>query len=132
MKTIDFKAFEAIQSEPKLAETAAKLFYLAATEPQSAVFLNQAMPQVSQALGAEFLALVHGEKGIWRTLASVGVPRGLPAELLAESLDADGPITRGDWYVAPLQPRSGSGEMICVYRLKSVAAAEAVTLWLAE
>src|SRR5688500_6594677 len=106
------KAVSTLQIHSSLAETAAKLFYWAAVEQQPAIFLSQSLLLVSLALGSDYLALAMGEKGIWRTLGASGPQRALPTDLLAESLDADAPIQRGDWYVAPFIPRSGSGEML--------------------
>jgi hypothetical protein len=105
-----------LESHPALAETASKLFYWAAAEADPAVFLRQALPLVAQTLGGDYLALVKGEKGQWRTLGSSGPQRALPAELLADALDQGGPVVRGEWYVAPLAPQSASGELIAAYR----------------
>ncbi|MGI8980130.1 MAG: sigma 54-interacting transcriptional regulator [Pirellulaceae bacterium] len=137
MQSTTAKAVASIHIPPSLAETAAKLFYWAATEQQPAVFLSQAVPLVSHALGSDYLALAMGEKGIWRTFGASGPQRGLPTDLLAESLDADAPVLRGDWYVAPFIPRSGSGEMLCAYRIgiketDRGSTVETMTLWLAE
>ena len=106
----------AIESHPALAETASKLFYWAASESDPAMYLRQALPLVSQTLGGEYLALVQGEKGQWRTLGASGPQRALPSELLAEALDKDEPVVRGDWYVAPLVPHAGSGELLAAFR----------------
>jgi transcriptional regulator with GAF, ATPase, and Fis domain len=137
MQSPTAKSFSSLQIHPLLAETAAKLFYWAATEQQSAIFLSQVLPLVSHSFGSDYLALAMGEKGIWRTLGASGPQRPLPTDLLAESLDADAPVHRGDWYVAPFIPRSGSGEMLCAYRIGSNDSSrdstpETVTPWLAE
>src|SRR4030095_9493267 len=84
----------------------------------SVTFLNQSLPLLSQFLQTDFLAVVHGEKGVWRIEAAAGPPQNLPFELLAESLDSGTPAGRGDWYVAPLYPRTGVGEMLCAFRRK--------------
>jgi Nif-specific regulatory protein len=110
------KELSNLESHPALAETASKLFYWAAAEAEPAAFLRQALPLVCQTLGGDYLALAHGEKGLWRTIGSSGPQRALPAELLAEALDRDGPLVRGDWYVAPLAPRTGSGEILAAFR----------------
>ena len=125
----------ALESHPALAEAASKLFYWAAIEQDPAVFLRQALPLAALALGGEYLAIAKGEKGQWRILGSSGPQRALPAELLAEALDSDGPVTRGDWYVAPLAPREGSGEILAAYRTWTTAverggALETLAQWL--
>ncbi|MCI0358512.1 MAG: sigma-54-dependent Fis family transcriptional regulator [Planctomycetaceae bacterium] len=105
-----------LDAHPALAEAASKLFYRAATEADPSEFLHQVLPALSQALGGEYLAIAKGEKGQWRTLGSSGPQRALPVEFLAEALDQDQPIVRGDWYVAPLAPQSASGELLVAYR----------------
>lgn len=125
-----------LDSHPALAETASRLFYWAAVETEPAVFLRQALPLVCQTLGGEYLAVVQGEKGQWRTFAASGPQRAAPADLLAEALDRDEPQVRGDWYVAPLAERASSGEMLAAYRTWNTAAERGGTLeslaqWLA-
>ena len=121
-------AIAGLDSHPALAETASKLFYWAAAEADPAVFLRQALPLVAQTLGGDYLALVKGEKGQWRTLGSSGPQRALPAELLADALDQGGPVVRGEWYVAPLAPQSASGELIAAYRTWTTAVERGGTL----
>lgn len=137
MKTSEFQADRSFKVHPELAEIAAQLFYWATSERQTAIFLSRSLPLLSQSLGSEYLALAQGEKGMWRTLGGSGPQRALPTDLLAESLDADAPVHRGDWYVAPFIPRSGSGEMLCAYRVDGKEAGRGsalvtVTNWLAE
>jgi len=104
-----------------LAETASKLFYWAAAEYDPAVFLRQALPLIAQTLGGEYLALIHGEKGRWRTVAASGPERAVPSELLAEALDKEEPLVRGDWYVGPLAPHTASSELLAAYRTWTTA-----------
>jgi Nif-specific regulatory protein len=117
-----------LESHPALAETASKLFYWAAVESEPTVFLRQALPLVAQTLGGEYLALARGEKGHWRTLGSSGPQRALPTEQLAEVLDGDAPVVRGDWYVAPLAARSGAGEVLAAFRTWTSAVERGGTL----
>ncbi len=118
----------ALESHPALAEAASKLFYWAAVDRDPAVFLRQALPLVAQVLGGDYLALAKGEKGQWKTLGSSGPQRALPAEHLAEALDSDAPVVRGDWYVAPLAPNSGAGEILAAYRTWTSAVERGGTL----
>jgi transcriptional regulator with GAF, ATPase, and Fis domain len=101
-----------LEAHPALAEAASRLFYWAATEADPTAFLQQSLPAARQVLGGDYLAIAKGEKGQWRTLGSSGPQRALPLDLLAEALDQDGPVVRGDWYVAPLAPQTGSGELL--------------------
>ena len=137
MKIVIPQAVISIETHPTLAQAAAKLFYSAASSVDSAIFLTQTLPLVCQALEGEYLALVDGQKGVWRVLGASNPHGALPIDLLAESLDSDAPVQRGDWYVAPLNPRSGSGEMLCALRtwspdLERHGTLETARLWLAE
>jgi len=125
-----------LDSHAAWADAASRLCYWAAVEADPAVFLGQALPVVAQTLGGEYLAVVQGEKGQWRTLAASGPQRLAPAELLAEALDRDEPQVRGDWYVAPLAQHSASGEMLAAFRTWNTATERGGTLeslaqWLA-
>jgi transcriptional regulator with GAF, ATPase, and Fis domain len=137
MKTLGSQAIIAVDTHPTLAQAAAKIFYWAATDTEPAIFLTQALPLACQALDGEFLALAGGQKGVWRTLGASEPHRPLPTDLLSESLDADAPVIRGDWFVTPLAPRSGSGEMLCALRtwtqdLERHGTLDTMRLWLAE
>ena len=126
-----------LESHPALAETASKLFYWAATESDPSVFLRQALPLVGQTLGGDYLALAQGEKGQWRTVGASGPQRALPIELLAEALDRDEPVVRGEWYVAPLVAHAGTGELLAAFRTWNSAVERGGTLetlgqWLAS
>jgi Nif-specific regulatory protein len=101
-----------------LTETAATIFRAAAEAPDAASFLSQVLPAAARALGSEYLALVRGEKGRWRTIASSGPDRGLPGDLLAEALDQDQRVARSEWIAAPAGPGSLEGELFVVYRAK--------------
>src|SRR4051794_22261411 len=112
MQTVDIEGLATIHPAGVSLAIGSQILHLAVTEEQPAVFLNQALPLILQGLGADFLALAQGEKGLWRIEAAAGRQQNLPVDLLAESLDADAALIRGDWYVAPLSPRSRSGEMV--------------------
>src|SRR5262245_17915890 len=125
-----------LESHPALAETASRLFYWAATESDAATFLRQALPLVAQTLGGEYLALVQGAKGQWRTIAASGPHRTVPAELTSEALDSDQPVVQGEWHVGPLTPQSASGELLAAFRTWNASVErggtlETLTQWLA-
>jgi DNA-binding NtrC family response regulator len=109
-------ALTSLEAHPALAETASQLFYAAALENSSTAFLKQALPLACQALGGDYLALVKGEKGKWRVLGASGPERPLPTDLLSEVLDEDRPELKRQWYVIPLAPRSGTGELLAAFR----------------
>src|SRR4051812_17832390 len=91
-----------LETQPALAETAGRLFYAACHAPSAAAYFQTALAAVKQTAGADFVAIVRGEKGIWRTIAASSAERQLPAELLAEALDADALTRRGDWVAVPI------------------------------
>jgi transcriptional regulator with GAF, ATPase, and Fis domain len=106
-----------LEQHPAWAETASRLFFWAATATDPISFLRQALPLTSQTLGGDYLALIKGEKGKWRTLAASGPERPAPAELLADALDQDSTVVRNEWHVTPLAPHASTGEMLIAYRI---------------
>lgn len=100
----------------ELAALAAHMLEVASQAATAALCLERALPAIRQATGSDFVAVLRGEKGRWRTLGIAGSERSLPTELLAEVLDAEGPISRVPWQLAPLEPRAGSGEVLAIYR----------------
>jgi len=127
---------QSLESHPALAEAASKLFYWAASESEPDVFLRQALPLVAQTLGGEYVALVEGAKGRWRTIAASGPARAIPDELLADALDGEQPVVGSEWYVTPLAPRVSKSELLAAYRTWSTSLERGGTLetllhWLA-
>jgi Nif-specific regulatory protein len=123
---------EMLQLQPAHLEAAATLFYWAATDSEPAAFLRQALPLVAQTLGGQYAALIQGTKGQWRTLAALGPERSVPSDLLAEALDSDQPVTRGDWHVKPLAPQAAGGELLVVFRAAATPIErETLLKWLA-
>jgi Nif-specific regulatory protein len=109
------------QSHAALVDAASKLLYWAAAEGDPAAFLTRALAEIAQSLHGDYVAVVKGEKGQWRTIAASGPPRPVPRELLAESLDRNEPVVKGDWYVAPLEPQGATGELFAAYRTWSTS-----------
>ena len=91
-----------------LAPAAARLFYLAATEQDEALFLRDVLPLLLQPLGSESVRFVEGAKGRWQTIAASGTHHAPPDELLAKALDVDRPVQRGPWSSAPGAPACGA------------------------
>jgi transcriptional regulator with GAF, ATPase, and Fis domain len=107
-----------LQAQSAGAELACQLFQLAAAEHEPAAFLRQALPLVARMLGVDYLAVLQGAKGQWRTVAVSGTERAVPLDLLSEGLDSNEPATRGDWHVRPLAARDFSGEMLAAYHIR--------------
>ncbi|HTN76571.1 MAG TPA: sigma-54-dependent Fis family transcriptional regulator [Pirellulaceae bacterium] len=101
---------------PQLAGLAATLLEIATHAETAAVALQQALPALRTATQTDFVAVVRGEKGRWRTLGIAGNERALPTELLAESLDQMQTVSRVPWHVAPLDSQASSGELLAIYR----------------
>src|SRR5262245_46815244 len=85
--------------DPALAATASQLFYWAATDNDPLGFLGRALPLIAQSMESEYLALVQGSRGRWKTIAASGPERSPPNELMSESLDSGQPVARSDWYI---------------------------------
>lgn len=124
-----------LDRHPALAEAASRIFFAAATCERSVDLFPQVLPAIRQAVGAEFAAVVHGEKGHWRTLAATGPDRAFPAALPADALDRDELQTAGDWAAAPLP--QGAGEVLLLHRPWPHAGeprgdASVLTAWLAQ
>src|SRR5438552_11247011 len=111
-KTLTSSEQQSPQAHATLAQAASQLGSWAAIETDPAAFLRQALPLISQTLGSEYVAVVRGVKGRWRTIAAAGPERTPPDELLAGVIDGDRPLARGDWHAAPLAPQSVSGELL--------------------
>jgi transcriptional regulator with GAF, ATPase, and Fis domain len=101
---------------PEIAGYAARLLEISANSTTTTLFLEQSLAAARQAVGAEFVAVVRGEKGKWRTLGVAGNERALPTERFAEVLDSEAPLSRAPWHIAPLEPRGASGELLAIYK----------------
>jgi transcriptional regulator with GAF, ATPase, and Fis domain len=80
--------------------------------PTGTHFLERALEVFRDLTGAAKVAVVRGEKGRWRTLASVGVDHATPMDLCAEALDSDAPVARAPWQAWPLEPNGASAEVL--------------------
>jgi Nif-specific regulatory protein len=117
-KPSDTLEISALSSNPAVASIAAQILYSAAITTDPLEFLAQALPLVSTAIDSDYLAVVQGSRGRWRTVASFGSDRPPPTELLSEALDAGLPLIRGDWHISPLLPQSATGELLVTHRAR--------------
>jgi len=101
-----------IQSHGAASAAAPELFRIASKCDDAASFLAESLPCVLEAAAAEYVAVVHGERGVWHLDAQTGPAQNLPEQLLAEVLDADQAAANGPWSAAPLMHRSTSGELL--------------------
>ena len=99
----------------KTTEILEQLFNSAAAESDPLQFLGRALPLVGQAMESDYVAVVQGARGRWRTIASWGPMRPLPTELFSEALDTGQRVERGDWLISPLSPQTASGELLAAY-----------------
>src|SRR3954447_14144931 len=95
--TLETKEFDRLAAHPALTQPVGKLFYLAAAEHDLGHFLHEALGLIAPAAGREFLAVINGAKGQWRTVAAWGLERAVPSELLSKALDDEEPVARGEW-----------------------------------
>ncbi len=101
---------------------ATHLFDLAINHDAESGFLARALPFIRDELDAAMVALVRGEKGRWTTLASAGPSRALPLEIMADVLDEERSVERGDWLVSLIDPRHAPGELLVVQSRSSESA----------
>ena len=104
-----------IESSSAAGKVSPLLLFQSAENETQAGFLAQAMPSLLEASQGQYMALVAGEKGTWRTLADVGTSQPLPSDLLAEVLDGEQPQVAQGWVAAALSPRSGKAELLVVH-----------------
>ena len=95
-----------------LGATAARLLLLGALYDAAGPFLAASLPLVRTALNAEYAAVAASPHGEWIVIADVGPRHPLPANLLADVLDADVPRATGLWVAAPLEEKAASGELL--------------------
>ncbi|MEQ8787221.1 MAG: sigma-54-dependent Fis family transcriptional regulator [Pirellulaceae bacterium] len=92
-----------------------KLIQLAAAAETASRYLSGATAALAGSVGADYIALVRGQKGTWRTLAESGLERPLPEELLADVLDGDRLVVAGQWLAAPIAPKTQRGELVVLH-----------------
>ncbi|MCE9556861.1 MAG: sigma-54-dependent Fis family transcriptional regulator [Planctomycetes bacterium] len=80
----------------------AELAALASGDVQTESFLTAALRRLREAAQAEAVALASASEGAWTTLARDGTTTKPPAELLAETLDQQRPMSEGRWLVVPV------------------------------
>jgi len=114
---LNHKLLQTIDDHPSLAEVSAKVFALAADEIPIAEFLSASLSIARDATGAEWLGVLRGEKGKWRTLATAGTAKSPPTDLLTETLDREAAVIRGEWFAGPL----GRNVLLVAYRAGSAS-----------
>jgi transcriptional regulator with GAF, ATPase, and Fis domain len=111
---------ESLDDHPWLAEPAAKILASAANSNSAGEFLAAALPIAQHAAGAEFVAILRGEKGKWRSVASIGASKQPPSELLNDVLDRERSLAHEDWFLSPIGRTAG--ELLVIYRPWGVVA----------
>lgn len=94
---------------------AKQILLLAVEHEPAAAFLEEALPVLLAASGADYVTLRRAERGKWRSLASAGLRQEPPLQLLAEVLDRETPQADGPWSAAPLAPHAGRGEVLALH-----------------
>ncbi len=108
-------AQENLRNQPDLAALAADLMWRASHSDSTAAFLAQSLPLTLGAAGAEFVAIAMLQGGSAVSMATFGPPRGLPAGLVADTLDRETAVADGNWVAAPLLPHAASGEVLLFF-----------------
>lgn len=73
---------------------------------------NPLLSAVLRAAAAEYAAVASWTDGHLTVLGEAGSATGMPARLVAETLDGDLPKSDGLWVAAPLHPRATRGEAL--------------------
>jgi len=102
-------------------QLAKQILLLAAEHDKVPAFLEEALPLLLAAGGADFVTLHRAERGKWLLLASAGLRHKPPLALLADVLDRELPVSEGAWSAAPLGPRSGSGEVLAAHSMSGAS-----------
>src|SRR5215469_15523226 len=94
-----------------LVPTAARLLSLGVSHDAAGPFLSAALPQVVAAVKGDYAAVARLSRGEWLVVEEAGTRRALPTTLLADALDDDAGRAADSWVAAPLEAKSGSGEL---------------------
>lgn len=97
------------------SQLAKQILLLAAEHEDSAAFLEEALPLLLAAAGADYVTLRRAERGKWIRLGAAGLKQEPPLRLLGEALDRELPMSEGAWTAAPVGPRAGSGEVLALH-----------------
>ncbi|MGE3408141.1 MAG: sigma-54 interaction domain-containing protein [Pirellulales bacterium] len=101
-------ALSSFRQSPQLATVAAEFCLSAALAEDVPRLLADALPVLAKAASAEYLAVAAGNRGEWSTLGEFGSTRPLPADLLANALDAEQAQRRQPWIAVPLRAGTNS------------------------
>jgi Nif-specific regulatory protein len=115
LATMERQDLERLQDSPAMGVPAAELLWLSMHATDPAAYLAAALPVISAAAGATFAAVVTSLGGKWTVLAETGARQALPHDLLAEVLDRESVVSQREWVLAPLAPRTGSGEALALH-----------------
>lgn len=97
------------------SQLAKQILLLAAEHEDSAAFLEEALPLLLAAAGADYVTLRRAERGKWIRLGAAGLKQEPPLRLLGEALDRELPMSEGAWTASPVGPRAGSGEVLALH-----------------
>lgn len=101
-------------------QLAKQILLLAAEHEQAEAFLEEVLPLLLAAGGADYVTLRRAERGKWMAVASAGLKQEPPQGLMGEVLDRELPLSAEAWVAAPLAPRSGSGEVLALHAAGAV------------
>ncbi|MCH5375863.1 MAG: sigma-54-dependent Fis family transcriptional regulator [Planctomycetes bacterium] len=96
-------------------ELTKRLLELSASHEEPAEFLDEALPALLAAVGADYVAVLRGERGRWEIISEAGLESELPYDLLGEVLDREIAGNRGDWSAAPLSAQAARGEVLAFH-----------------
>src|SRR5690348_15680996 len=111
-----------LANQPSLAPLATRLLSLGSVYESPAAFFAAVLPAILSAVKGEYSAVVRSSRGEWTVVEETGARRSLPGSLMADVLDEDLPSAADNWVAAPLEPKSGLGELLLIGRANGVHA----------
>ncbi len=103
---------ERINSAPGGSNLLVRLIDLSLESAVESEFLASALQMIKDLVGSNGVVLVQGVKGQWRVIAHAGEGNGLPADLLADTLDTEFCQHADGWTAAPLFRPNRSGRLL--------------------
>lgn len=85
---------------------------MASVSAEPAPFVAEALSLISNAVKAEYAAVVGSSHGVWKEIAAAGVRQALPSTALGEALDREQMVSADSWLAAPLETKAASGELL--------------------
>lgn len=130
----DPSRYSGLEKHPAFSAALLQTLAAALDAGDQSQFFSIAAARIRSALGAETVALVRGEKGLWRPMIVAGATRAMPESILAEAVDRNGLYGRSaDWLAIPVrmpaEDRTASAFLVASYKSTAADASQQLTRW---